>query len=97
MVRKDLSVPQQAVQAIHAAIECVRTIAPDIEHPHIVLCSVRDETKLKTELERLIVLGFKCFPFVEPDLNGELTAFSVGPVTEEAERRHFRRYQILEV
>jgi len=82
LVRKDISLPQQAVQSIHAAIEAARCglIPPDIPHPHIVLCSVSDEISLKEHIHRLDEYGIKYKSFFEPDRNNELTAIATEPI-----------------
>jgi hypothetical protein len=96
LVRKDLSLPQQAVQSCHAAIEATRLfISPTQQHPHLVLCGVRDESALKREVCRLELDGVRFAPFYEPDRDNELTAIATEPIADSA-KRHFRRYNLLE-
>jgi hypothetical protein len=96
LVRKDLSPSQIAVQAIHAAIEVARsTLSPDDEHPHVVLCGVNSEQQLFNAMNRLQGLGIEIKPFYEADLGDQLTAIAAGPIYGE-DRRHFRRYQLLQ-
>lgn len=94
LVRLDLSEDQQAVQAAHAAIEAARHIPLDEEHPHLVLCGIKHLAKLECQLEKLSTLGLPCYPFYESDLDGELTAFSIGPLRGEA-RCHLSKYKLL--
>ena len=95
LVRKDLSGPQVAVQAAHAAIEVARSslIPPDLDHPSVVLCGIDNESKLQKELERYQSMGIICKPFYEADLGGQLTAFATEPVFGE-KRRLFKRLQL---
>jgi hypothetical protein len=96
LVRKDLSRPQQAVQACHAAIEATRKfLSAGDAHPHLVLCGVSDETTLEREQGRLEAYGVRTVSFREPDRNNELTAVATEPLTGEAQRRT-RRYELLE-
>ena len=95
LVRKDLTPPQQAVQACHAVIELTKRGKLNLtEHPHLVLCGVRDEPRLIREMERLQAAGVSLTPFYEPDRGSELTAVAAGPI-EGAGRRIFRRYQLI--
>lgn len=82
------------MQAAHAAIEAARALPLHAVHPHLVLCGVEDERRLEAALERLESAGLRCFPFVEPDLGGSLTAFAVGPLAGKA-RRLLRRYNLI--
>jgi hypothetical protein len=94
-VRTDLPVPQQIVQACHAAIEVARSfLPPNLPHPHLVVCAVADERRLYACLNRLHRLGIACRAFHEPDRGGELTALGTEPVCGER-RRAFKRYRCL--
>lgn len=96
LVRKDLPLTQQAVQACHAAIEAAREfLSPSGVHPHLVLCGVNNEATLHRETKRLEKLGIRFACFREPDRAGELTALATEPLRGEA-RRPMRRYQLLE-
>ena len=90
-----MSPSQIAVQAIHAAIEVARSLAPEEEHPHVVLLSVRSEEQLFNALKRLQAEGIDVKTFVEPDIGEQLTSIAAGPIFGEA-RRHFKRYQLLQ-
>lgn len=81
------------MQAAHAAIEAARNLPPGEEHPHLVLCGIKNLGKLEFQLEKLCAQGLSCFPFYESDLDGELTAFSIGPLRGEA-RRHLSKYKL---
>lgn len=97
MVRRDLSAPQRAVQAVHAAIEAVNggLIRGDAPHPHVVLCTVRDEHALHAALGRAEAAGVRASLFREPDRDGEATAFATEPLRDEF-RGPFRKYQLLQ-
>jgi hypothetical protein len=83
------------VQACHASLEAARAfLPPDHEHPHLVVCGVRDEARLGTCLDRLRRAGVRFRPFSEPDLGNELTAAATEPVRGK-QRRLFRDYALL--
>ena len=98
IVRKDISPEQQSVQAIHASIESTRKFCKesekDWEHPHIVLCGVKNENSL---LSAILRLEKHCIPFEifrEPDLNNEITAIATSPICGE-QREIMSRYNLL--
>ena len=93
MVRKDLSIPQIAVQACHAVIDAREFYPANMESPNLVLLGVNDEKKLVSTLRRISELGIRCKAFVEPDIGNQLTAIATEPVSG-ASRRHFKQYQL---
>jgi hypothetical protein len=95
LVRRDLSHPQQVVQACHASLEAARAFLPsDHEHPFLVICGVRDEPRLWRCLDVLSAAGIRHCAFHEPDLDGQLTAVATEPLSGPI-RQVFRRYQLL--
>ncbi len=84
VVRGDLVPGQQAVQAIHAAVQFC------FEHPevtrewhhmsdHLALLSVPNELKLHRLLVNAAMHGFKVSSFREPDRDDEITAVALEP------------------
>lgn len=94
LVRADLTQAQQAVQAAHAAVEAARAFPDSEDHPHLVICTVPNLRCLEIALSRLSERGLQCFPFVEPDLGGELTAFATSPLRGR-QRRHLAKYNLM--
>jgi hypothetical protein len=95
LVRRDLSHPQQVVQACHASIEAARVfIADGAAHPFVIVCGIRDGPALANCLERLNASGIAHRAFYEPDLGGQLTAIATAPLSPE-QRQFFRKYQLL--
>jgi hypothetical protein len=96
LVRRDLPAPQQAVQAIHAALEAGRAglIASNAEHPHVVLCHVESIHALLRASDQLKQAEILHQLFHEPDLDGAPTALATEPVRGKV-RAHFRRFQLL--
>jgi hypothetical protein len=94
-VRNDLSVPQQIVQACHAAVEVAQSLLPaDLPHPHLVVCAVAGERQLFQCRDRLRRSGIAYRAFHEPDRGNELTAIGTEPIAGER-RRFFKRYRCL--
>lgn len=93
-VRNDLTNAQKAVQSCHACIEAARQLDSKVEHPHLVLLSIKSENKLKKTMEEFAGKGYTIFPFIEPDQNNELTSFAVGYVTGD-KREDFKKYQLV--
>lgn len=94
LVRTDLSVPQQCVQAAHAAIEATKRWPYTGDHPHLVVLGVPSEAKLLQALDRIRAAGIRAVPFIEPDIGHQTTAVATEPVGED-QRHHFRRYQLI--
>ena len=95
ITRRDLSFPTQAVQSAHAAIEATKAFYSESDiHPHICLCSVRDEKRLRHDMDKLRAMGIRIKEFYEPDIGNQLTAFATEPII--GDRRHlFRNFQLL--
>ena len=92
IVRRDIPLADQIVQASHAALEAgFRFERPD-ETSHIVLLSADDEQSLMLERDRLEAVGINCVLFHEPDepING-WTALATRPITDTGERRLLRK------
>jgi hypothetical protein len=85
--------PSPFVQACHAAMESTKKYEWK-EHPHLVICGVKDEKRLIHEYNKLLNVGIKLIEWREPDLDNQLTAFATGPISG-ADRWHFRNFQLL--
>lgn len=95
LVRKDLPGSQQAVQAAHAAIEATRTyLTPEDAHPSVIICSVKNESKLLKCAKELADSGIEFQLFKEPDMNNECTALACSPLVGD-DRQPFKKYQLL--
>ena len=96
ITRSDLSFPQQAVQACHAAMEAsVAFYDPQVkEHPHLALCAVKNEQQLLNAARMLDSNGVKFSAWREPDLKHQLTAIATEPLSGN-NRQIMRRYQLL--
>lgn len=95
-MRTDLPGAQKTVQACHAVIEATRHfLTPDLPHPHLTICGVKDEAALLHERSRLEALGVNLLGFNEPDRDNQLTAIATEPLSG-SKRRLMRRYKILD-
>lgn len=95
LVRKDLDPATMFVQSCHAVAESARKFVPiDMEHPHFVVCGVKDEAALKKAYCKIQEQNIQCCAFYEADIGDQMTALATEPVYDTA-RRHFRNYQLL--
>ena len=93
MVRKDLPVPVQCVQACHAAIEATKYfLTKEAAHPHLVVCEVRGEHKLCELMKKLDRAGVNYRQFSEPGVG--VTAVATEPLCGK-QRDVFSKYQLL--
>jgi hypothetical protein len=91
LVRTDLPVHTQVVQAVHAAAEAGRTHYASAHGVcRAVVLRVSDQASLNAWQAKLDVAGIAHEAFVEPDDDLGLTALCTRPVLE-AERRLFRK------
>lgn len=95
ITRRDLSAPQRAVQAGHAAIEAARAyLKPDDEHPSLIICWERNESKLEKLRDKFKNDGIEFKEFYEPDRGNELTALACKPASGKA-REAFKKLQLI--
>ncbi len=88
LVRTDLSVPQQAVQAIHAGMGAADRFGEPPAN-HLALLSVPDKLRLERIARRLEAAGIPFHAFFEPDEDAGLTALATAPLPPST-ARHFR-------
>lgn len=96
-VRQDLSPAQRAVQSIHAAINAATHFRLDSlpDHPHVVLLSAKNESRLHRVQNYLTEHGVRHVTFCESDLDNQLTAVATEPVPDNERRALFKKYQLL--
>jgi peptidyl-tRNA hydrolase len=93
-VRADLPLPQQAVQACHAAIQSARDlIQADEIHPSLVILTVPNLPALIDLSCRLTNRGIAHRVFQEEDMGGQVTALATEPVEKE-QRRIFQKMKL---
>lgn len=92
VVRTDLSLPQQLVQAAHAAHEAGLRAEPGAEPSNLIALQVPDKQQLEQAMERF-ASRVPIVPFYEPDDDQGLTAFATLPIDSE-QRRHFSNFKL---
>ena len=95
LVRRDLSHPQMIVQAGHSLIEATKTFEPPQEHPHLIVCGIRNEQRLLRAAKNLEAAGIRFEIFREPDKNNENTALATETITGDR-RAFFDQFQLLQ-
>lgn len=90
VVRQDIPLAHQAVQAVHAGISSARELIPSgAIHPSLVLCTVPDEAALLAVQDRCHRAGIANRIFLESDMGEAPTALATGPVGKP-QRKLFR-------
>lgn len=90
-IRRDLSKPQQIVQASHAALQAGNRFGA---HSHLVLIAVESEDELTKAADHLEQHDIEFEMFHEPDFDTGHTAICTRPLAG-AERRPLRRFQLM--
>jgi len=81
VVRGDIPIQHQAVQAIHAGIASARELIPrDMIHPSLVLCTVPSRSELESLSDRLMSAGIVHRFFYESNMEDQPTALASEPV-----------------
>jgi hypothetical protein len=93
LVREDLSLPQQTVQACHAAISAAELY---LGRPtdNLVVCGVKSEEALHKARDHLEAHGIRLVTFCEPDIGDQLTALATEPIFDDL-RKVFRKFQLI--
>lgn len=89
-----MTIPQIVVQASHAAIQA--NLPNNENHPHLVVIGIKSEEKLKNALNYVKSLGFSVFPFIEPDIGDQMTAFATQIISQE-NKKFFKKFQCLKM
>lgn len=92
-VRKDLTMPQQIVQASHAALEAGFVYDQPTGSTHIVLIGVKNQAELIKVGNRLTSCNIDHQKFFEPDYDTGYTAIATRPLFG-AEREPLKRYSL---
>ena len=85
------------VQSGHAIWEASKAFSHLFkEHPHFCICAVKDERRLRHDLDKLIKAGIRIATWHEPDFDGSpLTAWATEPISSPELRHLFRNFQLL--
>lgn len=95
ITRKDLTFPQQAVQAGHAIFEAAKLFEyTQADPPYLVLTTVRDEHELLKWARKLSLTDIRFKVWQEPDLKNQVTAICSAPVYGD-QRKFFSSLQLL--
>lgn len=82
------------MQVCHAAMRMSRVTEIPEEPPYVIVCGVKDESKLENVKIFLTENNIEHADFLESDLNDELTAVVTVPLTED-KKALFKKYQLL--
>ena len=91
-VRQDISIPQQLVQASHAAHESGLAHSKHVSSNSIIIFGTKDKAELEYLLEQYRS-ELSCYPFYEPYKDTGLTAFATLPIPE-SKRHIFRSFKL---
>lgn len=91
-VRQDISIPQQLVQAAHAAHESGLAHSNSGKLNSIIIFGTKDKEELESLLDRFRP-QLTCYPFYEPYKDTGLTAFATLPIPE-ADRHLFKGFKL---
>lgn len=91
-VRQDISIPQQLVQASHAAHESGLAHSQSGQSHSIIIFGTKDKAELEYLFEQYRS-ELSCYPFYEPYKNTGLTAFATLPIPE-SKRHIFKSFKL---
>lgn len=96
LVRTDLTIPAQLVQAVHAAYESGRFFSIPGNHiDSTVVCQVPSEQDLIKANEKMRARGIKTILFREPDMGHQATALATEAIDSDL-RRYCSNYKLWE-
>lgn len=95
LVRSDISVEQQIVQACHAALEAGFSFSAPDAVSHLIVLSVSSQDALLSAAEQLSRNQVPHYLFHEPDNAMGYSALATKPLIEKSQRRLFKKYPLL--
>lgn len=97
LVRQDIPVEHQMVQACHAALEAGYRFQAPAQTSHLVLCSVKDEAELLGWSAKLKSSGIAHEMFFEPDNSMGYSAIATLAITCSQTRKILSKLKLLRV
>lgn len=83
LVRSDLSVSQQGVQAVHAGMAAIHKHGGLTDQTRLAMLSVQDECELRRYAEKASEAGLDFEIFWEPDNNTGWSALATAPISRK--------------
>lgn len=98
IVRGDIPLADQAVQACHALWDMAIYYAEYTKatgwrmsyDPHLILLRCKSESELIKLIQSVYAENVMYHSFSEPDMNDELTALATAPISQELGRKLFK-------
>lgn len=94
LVREDLALEQQLVQACHAALEAGFAFDAPARTSSLIVCTVPDRNALQAAEQRLARYGIRTKMFFEPDWDMGHSALATEPLTERKQRFAMSTYPL---
>ena len=94
LVRTDISLEQQLVQASHAALEAGFRFTQPSQVASVIVLSVSSREELEAAAQRLTIKGIDHHLFFEPDFGMGHSALATRPLTHKKERHLMRKYPL---
>lgn len=94
LVREDLALEQQLVQACHAALEAGFAFDAPARTSSLIVCTVPDRNALQAAQQRLARYGIRTQMFFEPDWEMGHSALATEPLTQRKQRFAMSTYPL---
>lgn len=94
LVRQDIPLEQQMVQACHAAAEAGFAFAAPAETSSLIVCTVPDRAALESAKERMTRYGIQAQMFYEPSWSMGHSALASEPITSRKKRFAMNKYPL---
>lgn len=96
LVRQDIPLHQQMVQACHAALEAGFAFDAPATTSSLIVCSVPDREALIAAKERLARYGIRSEIFFEPDWDMGFSALASEPILDRKQRFAMKAYPLFQ-
>ena len=94
LVREDIPLEQQMVQACHAALEAGFAFDAPAATSSLIVCTVPDREALLVARERLVRYGIRSELFFEPSWNMGYSALASEPIHQRKQRFALSTYPL---
>lgn len=94
LVREDIPLAQQLVQACHAAQHAGHALGGQVEESSLIVCTVPDRAALVAAQARLERYGIRSKMFFEPSWEMGYSALCSEPITNRKQRFAMNKYPL---